>query len=684
MTFSFDETYINRWPFEMPNARRDAAVIVSCLWSLFLWNLPVKPTSGAEPRAPTGIEEKPITRENRYHWSFQPLHRPNIPTVRDIDWPITPVDHFILTRLEQAELTPLPAADRVTLIRRVAFDLTGLPPSPDEVDRFLADTSAHAYEKLVDRLLSSPHYGERWAQHWLDLARFAETDGFEQDRVRAEAWRYRDWVIDALNRDLPYDRFVQLQLAGDELHPGDKQAVIATSFCLSGPDMPDINSQDERKHNLLNEITATVGSALLGLQIGCAQCHDHKYDPISQADFYRLRAVFEPAIQLQKGKSISVLCESTGRPTTSYLMLRGNWQRRGPAVSPAFPRIANPWNVSFEDSKAHDKTTGRRTALARWLTRDDHMLTTRVIVNRLWQYHFGHGLSRSPSDFGAMGDEPTHPELLDWLATELVRQNWRLKNIHRLIVTSATYRQASRRTTPGWTTDDHMAAEERLQKSKQVDPQNHLLARFPRRRLEGEAIRDSMLAAAGVISTHRGGSGVRPPLPTELLGTLLENQWNVTPNKAEHDRRSIYIFARRNLRYPIFDAFDRPDANASCPRRSYSTTAPQSLLLLNSEFSLATARRLAGYILAHTGSDRDTQITMAFRRTWGRKPTPTELGSSREFLDQQQELLQSEGRPREQLALPIPIQSNAEPHAAAVLTDLCLALFNSNEFIYVD
>ena len=291
-------------------------------------------------------DEVPVTDDDRVHWSFQPLSRVPLPSVKDSSWIINPIDRFILSRLEQESLEPLPPADRRTLIRRLTFDLTGLPPEPSAVEAFVSDDSSDAYNQLVDQLLASPAYGERWGQHWLDLARFAETDGFEHDKVREQAWRYRDWVIQAFNEDLPYDRFIQLQLAGDEMSPGDPAAAIATAFCLSGPDMPDINSQEERRHNLLNELTSTVGSVFLGLQLECAQCHDHKFDPISQADFYRLRAIFSPAVHVQQNKSIASLDQQKKGPTASpdYLMVRGDWRRRGPEVMPAFPRIANPWD----------------------------------------------------------------------------------------------------------------------------------------------------------------------------------------------------------------------------------------------------------------------------------------------------------------------------------------------------
>jgi hypothetical protein len=616
-----------------------------------------------------GISEAPITDDDREHWSFRLLKRPAVPDVSPPDWARSPIDHFILAKLQAKNLTPQPQADPVVLIRRLSFDLIGLPPTPEELAEFAAASDRDpdsAFHSLVDRLLASHHYGERSAQHWLDLARFAETDGFEHDKVRGEAWKYRDWVIAALNEDMPYDRFVALQLAGDELSPDDPNGRIATTFCLSGPDMPDINSQEERLHNVLNELTGAVGSVLLGLQVGCAQCHDHKYDPVSQADFYRLRSIFEPAVHVKKNESLNVLTEKEGVIPESHLMIRGDWQRKGPEVTPAFPRIANLTDEDFAPATVK-QTSGRRAALATWLARPDNPLTARVIANRIWQYHFGAGLSRTPSDFGIIGEEPSHPELLDWLACELIEHDWSLKHLHRLIITSATYQQSSSNA-----------------QSAIHDPQSTWLSHFPRRRLSGEAIRDAMFAASGTLNLQQRGRGVMPPLPAELVATLLKNQWKASDREADHYRRSIYVFARRNLRYPIFDEFDRPDGNASCPRRSRSTTAPQSLLLLNSEFSLDAARRLAGTVLTEHGRVSDDAIINVVRRAFGRGVNADELNVLRLFVEEQTKLLQTESRPPDELALPLPCPAEVGPSIAAAFTDLCLALLNSNEFVYLD
>jgi hypothetical protein len=617
----------------------------------------------------TPIVEAPITVADKSHWSFGPVVRPPLPAVKNGQWLGTPVDAFILAKLEDSGLGPAEEASRATVLRRVSFDLTGLPPTPEELATFESDNSPDAYERLLDRLLASPTYGERYGQYWLDLARFAETDGFEHDKIRPDSWQYRDWVIAALNADMPYDEFVRLQVAGDE-GTGDggqgagesenPKSEIATMFCLAGPDMPDINDQAERRHNRLNELTATVGSVFLGLQMGCAQCHDHKYDPITQGDFYRLRAVFEPAVaELKRDKPYLVLARQPDSEP-ARLWIRGDHRRPGPIVQPGFPRIASATTHDSPLTTHHSTLTTHalRTSFAAWLTGDDNPLTSRVMANRVWQRHFGRGICETPSDFGAMSANPTHPELLDWLAVELRERGWALKRMHRVIAASATYRQAA------------MNSEFNIQNSE-------LYGRFPRKRLEGEAIRDAMLGAAGLLTSERGGPGVMPPLPQELVGTLLKGQWKASEREADHYKRSVYVFARRNLRYPIFEAFDRPDANASCPIRNRSTTAPQSLLLFNSEFSLLAARRLAERVVRGQKSgirshgSAAEQIERMYLIVLSRKPTADEAATFEAFLRDQEERLTAEGRP-------------ADERANAAIVDACLALFNSNEFIYID
>ncbi len=594
--------------------------------------------------------EPPITESDRDHWSLKPRQSVEVPTTPFETWQRNPVDAFIVGELETHALTPQPEADQRTLIRRATLNLTGLPPTPIEVAAFIADESPTAYESLVDRLLASSAYGEHATQHWLDLARFAETDGFEHDHVRPNAWRYRDWVINAFNADLPYDQFIRLQIAGDLLAPDNEAAAIATQFCVSGPDMPDINSQDERRHTLLNEMTSTVGEVILGLQIGCAQCHDHKYDPISQADFYRLRAIFEPAISLKKNTSVTGLKEQASYKLASHVMIRGDFRRPGMEITPNVLRVLESESLHFETSP-HENPDGRRIALANWLMHSSNPLTARVIVNRIWQQHFGKGLSESPSDFGVMGMEPSHPQLLDWLANWFVENGWSIKQLHHLISTSSTYRQRSR--LPDDASVETAAA---WGLALERDPDVLWLSRFPRQRLSGEVIRDAMLSVAGILNRKTGGPGIRPPLPAELRSTLLKDQWNVTQDTSEHNRRSIYVFARRNLRFPIFEAFDRPAANQSCSRRNVSTTAPQALHLLNSEFSFRMAKLVADRILKSTAVSNQ-QIEEAFALLLNRSPATDEFNNAPHFISDSGD---------------------------GALTQLCLALLNSNEFVFAD
>lgn len=602
-----------------------------------------------------GYVEAPITEGDRDHWAFRPLVRLDPPEHRFSQWRINEIDDFIAAELQNCGLVPQSAAPKRTLVRRLFLDVTGLPPTSAQIDSFLLDSSPDAWPELVRNVLADKGYGERWAQHWLDLARFAETDGFEHDKVRPEAWWYRDWVIDAFNADMPYDEFIAQQLAGDEMYPGDKVAATATQFCLSGPDMPDINLLEERRHTVLNELTTTIGEAILGLQVGCAQCHDHKYDPISQADFYRLRAVFAPSLKLQKNKSLTSLQETVPWKKSAHVMIRGDFRRPGPEVLPAAIRVvALDSDLHLAPRKA---TAGYRTAFVQWLMNNAQSLTARVIVNRIWQHHFGAGIVDTPNDFGIMGALPSNQHLLDWLAVRLVESGWRLKSLHELILNSASYRQASYRTSSADSSEDEV-----WQRSLSKDPHARLLSRYPRWRLEGEAIRDSMLMASGQLNRRAGGPGVRPPLPKELVDTLLKKQWVVTEDESEHYRRSIYVFARRNLRYPIFEAFDRPAANASCAQRSTSTTAPQALHLLNSEFTLTTSRKLARDVLQQ--SDKQNQlIDTVFLRILGRPPTSQETEHVIEFLRRQQQFTSSK---------------------VDALTHLCLSLFNTSEFIFVD
>jgi hypothetical protein len=611
------------------------------------------------------IKELPITDSDREHWAFKAIVRPALPKfAQQLD---SPIDAFILEKLAETQLEFAPQAHRRTLLRRLSFDLIGLPPTEEELAAFEADDSPLAYQKQVDRLLASPQYGERAALFWLDLARFAETDGFEHDLVRKDAWQYRDWVIAALNRDVPYDAFAGAQLAGDE--STDSADHIATMFCLAGPDMPDINDQHLRRHDRLNELTSTVGSVFLGLQMGCAQCHDHKYDPLSQADFYRLRAIFEPAVpELKRDRAYNVFApEKT--ILESRFWVRGDHTRPGPQLVAAYPRIAD----SGKKVEGAAPPAPSRTVFANWLASNENPLFARVAANRFWQQHFGKGIFATPSDAGLIGVAPSHEDLLNWLAIELREGDWSMKSLRRKIVTSQTYQQASRgggdqpTGAPGELQTDS-AWKQRLA----TDPANDLYSRYPRRRLEGEAIRDSMLVAVGELNLAQGGPGVMPPLPPELTNTLLKNQWTESKNKADHARRSVYLFVRRNLRYPLFEVFDRPDANESCAIRNRSTTAPQALVLLNGDFAIKMSQAAArnAYDSATTNADRAALLLQAILH---RAPTDDEGTKIRAFLTEQVKQIETEHRDWGERQI-----------SEAALSDIALTLLNSSEFLYLE
>ena len=640
------------------------------LLALFLLLVPAMLAS--QESDPAAIEPA-IGAADREHWAFQPVVRPSLPVVISSKWAQNPIDVFVLAAMLQHGLSPMPRAKPYVLQRRMSLDVLGT------VGAYESEPPEN-HQHTVEQLLASPLYGQRQAQLWLDLARFAETDGFEHDLVRKNAWKYRDWVINAFNQNIPYDEFVTLQLAGDEL-PRDQVDSTATMFCLSGPDMPDINSQDLRKHVLLNEVAATVGAVFLGLQIGCAQCHDHKYDPVSQADFYRLRALFQPGIQVKRNTSIDVMVEPDisvegYNAERSYIMERGEHDQQGAQIEPGFLRIIGQLaNSMIEPTPTN--TSGRRLALSRWLMDTNNPLTARVIVNRIWQQHFGRGLVDTPSDFGLLGSAPTHPQLLDWLAAELIFNKWDLKAIHRLILTSATYCQAS---VPQNATRGVSATA--WENREQRDPQNEYLTRFPMQRLSGENLRNAMLTVAGVANNEMGGAGVRPPIQAELKSTLLKGHWEQSPSDADHYRRSIYVFARRNFRYPFFATFDRPAANNSCPVRNKSTTPLQALVLLNSHLTLVLSRQMAGDILKNTDSDQGF-IREAIRRGFGREPDKLLMQKAQSFLQSQRNRIIEDVSVGREYATPIPSPAGINQADASVYTDLCLVIFNTLEFMYI-
>ena len=628
----------------------------------------------------------------RWHWAFQSVRKVSPPSVANTGWGRNEVDAFILARLEERGWHPAPETDRAAWLRRASFDLVGLPPSPEEIAAFENDASADAFERVVDRLLDSPHYGERWAQHWLDVTRFSESEGFEYDRHLPEAWRYRDYVIDSFNCDKPFDRFLIEQVAGDEIAPQDHECLTAAIFHRLGPVRRNAGNPEIAlsRNDVLAERTDIIGTVFLGLSIGCARCHDHKLEPISQKDYYRMQAYMaateernvvlassaEQEIresvakqiksEIQKLKELAKKTSGEDKdrllaqideledqepaplptiPSTTsdfdhrtliHVLKRGVWEKKGEAVGPRPPSVLVADNLP----ELPADVTFPRTRLALWLTDPAQPLTARVIVNRLWQHHFGTGLVRTENDFGTQGDVPSHPELLDWLAATLIEKGWRLKAIHRLIVLSSTYRQSSRASNSV--------------EARSADPENRLLWHFNRRRLTAEEIRDTMLAASGRLNTRIGGASVMIPVDPELIQLLYKpSQWKVAGNIAEHDRRSIYLTAKRNLRLPFLEVFDAPALMASCARRESSTHAPQALELLNGRTSNELAEAFAHRLERETAGDREREIELAYRLALGRAPTALERKLSIEFLREQS------------------------------LREFALALFNLNEFLYV-
>jgi hypothetical protein len=646
--------------------------------------------------AAEGVSTENYTATERRHWAFQKRSTPEVPqfsTPADRAWTKNPVDAFVLARLQKDGLKPAPRASKDTLIRRVSYDLTGLPPSPAEIARFVNDPSPRAWEDLVERLLASPQYGERWAQHWLDVVRFAETDGFEYDTHRPDAWRFRDYVVKSLNEDKPYDRFLKEQLAGDEIDPNNHELLIASGFQRLGALRKNAGNQEvaSSRNEVLTEMTNIVGSAMLGVTLGCARCHDHKFDPIRHKDYYRMQAYFAPVhendyvtatpdekaawekknseidgevkklraeMKGMKGEErgrmaqrirdmeaqkpgplpgLFAVRDDMSKVSPVHVLARGDYQNKGDRVAP------RPLGVLIPDGTPELPADAPklRTQLAEWITSGGHPLTARVMANRVWHYHFGRGIVATPNDFGRMGARPKNKELLDWLANDFVESGWRLKSLHRRIVLSNTYRQDWRNT----------AMEK---KASTLDPENDLLWKYSRRRLTAEEIRDSMLAVSGRLNLKPGGPSVIVPTDPELVKLLYKpGQWQVTKDVAEHDRRSIYLMYKRNLRLPFMEVFDAPDLQISCARREQSTHAPQALELMNSPQSNDLARSFAAR-LDREAKTPDAQITLAYRLAAGRAPTLKEKQIALEFLKTQP------------------------------LSEFALAVMNLNAFLYVN
>lgn len=778
------------------------------------WITAGAPTAMEEPlEVPKGFV---ITKQEREFWAFQPIIRPAVPKWSKADGVRTSIDVFILQKLREQDLEFAPEADKLTLIRRVYFDLLGLPPAPKAVDEFLSDDSPDAYERLVDRVLESSAYGERWARHWLDVAGYADSNGYaEADSVRPQAWRYRDYVIRSLNADKPWNEFIVEQLAGDELAGVTQEnaqakaldthvqgLLSATGFLRMAPDGTgdDAGDQNLARNNVVAETIKIVSSSLLGLTVGCAQCHDHRYDPISQVDYYRMRAIFEPALDwknwrnpaqrlislytaddrkkadeieaqarkideeanqmrkeflekvfekelaklpddiretvktarntphnkrtpeqialLKKYPSADVqgaldlydpaankkvqakhdeankvrankppepflapLTEYAGKIPETFLFNRGDHEQPKQKVEPGDLQILQPalaaWNTngSFTNKDAGLPSSGRRLAYARWLTSGKHPLVARVLVNRFWLEHFGRGLVNSPGDFGRQGDRPSHPELLDWLASEFMANGWKLKPLHKLIMTSTVYRQSSR-----------------SEPSLRLDPDNRFYARMKMRRFEAETLRDAILAVSGKLDREPFGPPV--PIARDDAGRVVAGEQKtdgrgdptiVEPIGDLAFRRSVYVQVRRTLPLTVLESFDAPVMSPNCELRNMSTVAPQALTMLNDTFVAEQARYFAERLYAESPGDARAQVRRAWRLAYGGEPTETELLKSLAYLAEQSEQIRAHAaqlsaakdKPKDDTS------PSANPQTLA-LASLCHALISANRFLYVD
>ncbi len=735
--------------------------------------------------------------ETRGHWSFQPVERPGLPPVSDASWIRNPIDSFVLAGLDEAGLRPAATTPRTTLLRRVYVDLIGLPPTPEELDAFLEDPSPAAYERVVDDLLSRPQYGERWGRHWLDVVRYAETNGYERDGLKPEAWRFRDWVIDALNRDMPYDQFLIEQLAGDEIPGSDARSQIATTMLRLGPwdDEPADALVD--RYDQLDDVVGTTSAAFVGMTLRCARCHDHKFEPLLQKDYTRWRTVFSPLKRPQAGRTdlardigphdqvaahhaktksldvqqaelrdkvatldwqvyarassdgqlalaatgddaaakdfspqivkmvrdvpgeaLAALGHEPGKRNDKQKKLVANhgdklhaiarelaapdergqladWEQGLANVKAQYPAPLSQGYVWFEEGPTAELgrvfergdprspgvevmpgfpailvdepppaplptaySTGRRLQLARWLTSGRHPLTARVMVNRLWQHHFGDGIVSTENDFGVMGAPPSNQRLLDWLASEFVAGGWQMKRMHRMMVLSQTYQMDS---APN-------AAAER------IDPSGALHWRFTPRRMEAEALRDAILSVSGQLNPATYGASVYPKISREVLETQSRpgDGWHTSP-PPEAARRSVYVAIKRTLLVPELEVLDFPNTDETCEQRAVSTVAPQALTFLNGEFIHEQAQAFSERLAREAGPDNTNRIVRAYLLAYARLPSEQERGTLLQFLNQN----------RQQIEQDTGGKVTGEAARARALAAMCLVLLNTNEFAYV-
>ena len=568
-------------------------------------------------------------------WSFDPVREVGVPSVGSGANPANPIDAFILQRLKKEGISPAKPALPAVLARRLHYDLLGLPPPPGVIDAFVRDPSPAAYGELVDSLLASPHYGERWARHWLDVARYGESNGFEYNEARRNAWPYRDWVIKALNDDLPYDEFARMQLAGDVLKPG-REGAAAVGFLVAGTHNTVLGSSDRMKRQArqdeLEEIVGTVTQGFLGLTVHCARCHDHKTDPISNREYYRVAAALSG---VHHGVQHGMFSVRSVNPGAMRIHRRGSAGDLGAEVAPGGVAALQGVNAEFKLAiKSGDAE--RRRAFADWVTSPDNPLFARVIVNRVWHYHFGRGIVETPSDFGAGGGRPTYPDLLDWLAGWFRKNGYRLKALHRLILTSETWRQSS------------ASRPEALA----IDSGNSLLWRFAPRRIEAEVLRDSILQVAGVLNTRRGGPGYEDVREQHFNAGRYYHPIEVAGEK--FNRRTIYRFSPRGARDALLDTFDCPDPSSTSPRRAVTTTPLQALSLSNNRFVWRMAETCAGRLRKEAGAEVDSRVVLAWRLCLGRSPGEGESSRARRL-----------------------VEKNG-------LESLCRVLFNASEFTLIE
>ena len=634
------------------------------------------------------FERSSETRAGRDWWSLQPVLRPALPRLRRHAQPEHPIDAFILAKLEEENVEPAPPADRRTLLRRLYYDLIGLAPTESEIEAFLDDSDPGAWSREIDRLLDRPQYGERWGRYWLDLARYADTSGYERDQEKPFAWKYRDWVISAFNQDLPYERFIVEQLAGDEIAYPTEASTIATGFLRLGAWNDEPNDPDDYQYERLEDLVHTTSSAFLALTVKCARCHSHKFDPVTQEDYYRVAAAFwggpiptsrprgplgGPPPDALEFSDVLGWTDLSSDPAPLWILKDGERSQPLAEVVPGTLSAIPTLERAFEPPPEGARTSQRRLQLARWIADPRNPLTYRVLANRLWQHHFGRAIVRTPNNFGFLADPPTHPELLDWLAAELVEGGGRLKSMHRLILTSRTWMQSSH----------HPEARELMQR----DSGNRWWWRAERRRLDAETLRDALLKTSGELDLSVGGPGFKPTIAEEALEGLSQKSraWQASEPSAQL-RRSVYIYLKRGLLPPLMTTFDLCDPTLSCGKRDVTIVPTQALALLNHRFVHDRSEHLAE-VLSREYETLEARARAAWSHVLGRQASARELERSLRHLATQKQIFAASAVDRETpttLLGRVLERLEEVPLERLALASLCHVLMNSNEFLWVD